>query len=143
MSFKPSISFHAEDTSFSLENENDVIKWIRNTIVKEGKKSGEITYIFCSDNYLHKINLDFLNHDTLTDIITFNYCEDDVINADIFISIDRVRENANDYEVSFITELNRVMIHGVLHLLGYNDKTEAEQSQMRAKEDFYLSLQSK
>lgn len=140
MSLSSSISFHSEDTSFELKNSAPTINWIHKTILLENKVLGEITYIFCSDEYLHKINLEHLNHDNYTDIITFNYCEDDVISADIFISIDRVKENAKTFNVSFNDELDRVVIHGVLHLFGYNDKTDEEQEEMTAKEDFYLSL---
>jgi rRNA maturation RNase YbeY len=104
------------------------------------KKTGEINYVFCSDLYLHKINLEHLNHDTYTDIITFNYCEEDIISGDIFISIDRVKENSITYHTNFQKELNRVMIHGILHLVGFDDKSESDKELMRSKEDFYLSL---
>lgn len=140
MSLSSSISFNSENISFKLDNPKEVTEWIINAIKKEGCETGEISYIFCSDEYLYKINLEYLNHDTYTDIITFNYCEEKQINSDIFISIDRIRENAETYNVTFLSELNRVIIHGILHLLGYNDKTELEQKEMRAKEDFYLSL---
>ena len=140
MSFSSSISFHSEDISFDFETIKLTSSWVEEAILKEGKFLGEISYIFCSDEYLYKINLKHLNHDTYTDIITFNYCEDDVINSDIFISIDRVKDNANTYGVDFINELHRVIIHGVLHLIGYNDKTGGEQEVMTSKEDFYLSL---
>jgi len=136
------ITFHTEDIFFDLDNQTEVLKWINKTISNEGKSTGEISYIFCSDNYLHKINLEHLNHDTLTDIITFNYCEDELINSDIFISIDRVKENAKEFKTTFNNELFRVMIHGVLHLLGYDDKTDSDKKTMRLKEDFYLSLLS-
>lgn len=135
-----SISFHSEEVSFELTNSYKTIEWIIATINNEQKHLGEINYIFCSDEYLHKINLEHLNHDTYTDIITFNYCEEDVISSDIFISIDRVKENAKTFNVSFKDELDRVIIHGILHLLGYNDKTDDEQEEMSLKEDFYLSL---
>lgn len=134
------ISFFSEDISFELGDAASVEHWIQTTIQKEGKNLGEISFIFCSDSYLHQINLTHLNHDTYTDIITFNYNEEAVLNGDIFISIDRVKENATTYNVSFENELNRVMIHGVLHLAGYEDKTDQEKAAMRAKEDFYLSL---
>jgi rRNA maturation RNase YbeY len=135
------VSFFNEDISFELLDDAKSQGWILNAIAGEGKSAGEINYIFCSDSYLHKMNLDHLSHDTFTDIITFNYCVDDVVSSDIFISIERVRENAEIYNVSFENELSRVMIHGVLHLLGYDDKTELERQVMRAKEDFYLTLQ--
>jgi len=101
-----------------------------------------LNYIFCSDTYLHKINLEYLKHDTLTDIITFDYSEKKQISGDIFISIDRIKENALKFNQSTDIELNRVLIHGVLHLLGYKDKTPKEKETMRAKEDFYLTLLS-
>lgn len=140
MFIQNSISFDSEAISFELEQPNLVKDWIQNTIVKEGKTAGEISYIFCSDEYLHKINLEHLQHDTLTDIITFNYCEDDLINSDIFISVDRVRDNAETFKTTFEDELSRVMIHGVLHLIGYDDKTDDDKVLMRSKEDFYLTL---
>ncbi len=140
MIFQSSISFDSEDINFELENENVTQKWVQKAISNEGKTLGEITYIFCSDVYLHKINLEHLNHDTFTDIITFNYCEADLISSDIFISIDRVKENAKFFSTTFQNELNRVMIHGILHLVGYDDKTDDDKLLMRSKEDFYLTL---
>lgn len=140
MLFSSSVSFHSEAISFDLSDIPKTTDWIVAVIENEGKKLGEINYVFCSDEYLLKMNIEHLNHDTYTDIITFNYCEQDVISSDIFISIDRVKENASTFSVSFVDELDRVIIHGVLHLLGYNDKTEEEQEQMTLKEDFYLSL---
>ena len=134
------ISFVSEDVSFNLKTHLLVEKWIKATLVAENKILGEITYIFCSDNYLHKINLEHLNHDTFTDIITFNYNVDEIINSDIFISIDRVKDNAETYNITFQNELYRVIIHGVLHLIGYDDKTVSDKKTMRSKEDFYLSL---
>lgn len=142
MANQSSISFFAEGIPFELENQNDIQSWIENTISKEDKMVGEISYIFCSDDYLHEINLEHLQHDTYTDIITFNYNVEDVISADIFISIDRVEENATTFSTTFQNELCRVIIHGVLHLLGYNDKSDSEKEVMRSKEDFYLSLLS-
>jgi probable rRNA maturation factor len=135
------ISFFSEEITFQLENELKTREWVLQTIIKENKTLGEINYIFCSDDYLHKMNVEHLNHDTFTDIITFNYCAGDIISSDIFISIDRVKENADTFQASFGNELKRVMIHGVLHLLGYDDKTEEDKETMRAKEDFYLNLQ--
>lgn len=115
-------------------------RWIRDIIQRENKQLGFIDYIFCTDEYLLKINQDYLDHDTLTDIITFNYNEDDSVNADIFISIDRVRENAKKHNQLFEDELDRVLIHGVLHLVGYNDKSEEEKEIMRKKEQECLTL---
>ena len=134
------ISFFSEDLSFKLDNELKTQAWVFKTIGDENKIPGEINYIFCSDSYLHKMNLEHLDHDTLTDIITFNYCIDSIINTDIFISVDRVKENAQDFNATFENELNRVMIHGILHLIGYDDKSEEDKKTMRAKEDFYLNL---
>ena len=140
MLLQDTISFHSEDISFELEGQLDAQKWIQKTIITEGKTVGEIAYIFCSDEYLHKINLEHLQHDTFTDIITFNYCVEELISSDIFISIDRVKENAILFNTTFEEEIGRVMIHGVLHLIGYNDKTDEEKVLMRSKEDFYLTL---
>ncbi len=136
------VSFFSEDIEFELSKEEVAVRWVQNTIENEGKKTGEINYIFCSDEYLHKINLEHLQHDTYTDIITFNYCEEKLVSADIFISIDRVKENAKTFQTSFQNELNRVIIHGVLHLVGYDDKSTSDKELMRTKEDFYLSLQA-
>ncbi len=108
-------------------------------ILKEQKIKGDITFVFCSDDYLLKLNKDYLQHDYFTDIITFDYCEKNIISGDIFISIDRIKENARQYNVTFENELQRVMIHGVLHLVGYKDKSEEEKKIMREKENFYLN----
>jgi probable rRNA maturation factor len=140
MNNQNTISFCSEDISFEFEHQLLVEKWIKEAILIEGKSMGEITYIFCSDDYLHKINLEHLKHDTFTDIITFDYCVDEIINSDIFISIDRVKDNALTFQTMFQDELFRVMIHGVLHLLGYKDKLDTEKKMMRSKEDFYLTL---
>lgn len=134
------IYFLSEDISFDLEHQKEIQFWIHDVITREEKSTGEITYIFCSDNYLHKINLEHLQHDTFTDIITFNYCIEETINADIFISIDRVKENAVSFNNTFQNELSRVIIHGILHLVGYDDKSKLDKETMRSKEDFYLSL---
>ncbi|HRN40458.1 MAG: rRNA maturation RNase YbeY [Flavobacteriales bacterium] len=136
-----SISFHSEDVDFQLENEQQIIDWIKNTIQQEAKSATEISYIFCTDEYLYQMNLEYLNHDTYTDIITFDYTEKSVVSGDIFISIDRVKENAIKFKTTFKNELSRVIIHGVLHLLGYKDKTPEQKQVMRSKEDFYLTLQ--
>jgi len=136
------ILFNSEEIDFSLPNEQSIIKWVESTIDAEGKILGEISYIFCDDKYLHNINLEYLQHDTYTDIITFDYTEMNIISSDIFISIDRIKENAKTFSNSFDNELHRVIIHGVLHLLGYKDKSVADAKMMRAKEDFYLTLLS-
>lgn len=114
-------------------------KWLNQVISNEDKQEGIITYIFCNDDYLLEKNIRFLNHNTLTDVITFDYCEGNSVSGDIFISIQRVKENSEVFKVDFLTELNRVMVHGLLHLLGYKDKTESESSLMRKKENYYLS----
>ncbi|MCO5936746.1 rRNA maturation RNase YbeY [Mucilaginibacter sp. RB4R14] len=135
----PAITFHEEDISYKLKNKNAVRKWITNTIVAECYKLSELTYIFCTDEYLLKINQEYLDHDTYTDIITFdNSYEKGVIVGDIFISIERIKENAAKFGVTPGQELHRVIIHGTLHLLGYPDKTPAAKKKMTQKEDFYL-----
>ena len=132
------ISFHYE-TDFLLENTKSFIRWIKNVILEENKELGEVNYIFCDDKYLLGKNIKYLDHNTLTDIITFNYCEGNVISSDIIISIERVMENSSIFENSFSEELNRVMIHGILHLIGYNDKTDGEKEIIRKKEDYYVN----
>jgi rRNA maturation RNase YbeY len=132
------ISFNYE-TDFKLENETQISEWISKAISAENCKEGELNYIFCSDDYLHKINVDFLNHDTLTDIISFDYSVGKELHGDIYISVERVEDNAKDFNVSFDDELARVMIHGILHYCGYKDKSEANANLMRTKEDYYLS----
>jgi len=133
------ITFNYE-TDFRLENETLISNWIQEVIESETKSAGEISYIFCDDDYLHNINLQYLNHDTLTDIISFDYGVGNQVNGDIFISIDRVKENAKEFKVAFDDELRRVIIHGILHYCGYKDKTEKEEEQMRAKEDEKLQM---
>lgn len=128
------------ETDFQLENELVYEQWIDAVIESEGKEPGEINYIFCDDEYLHNINMQYLNHDTLTDIISFDYCIGDLISGDIFISIERVMDNAKDYEVSFNEELLRVLAHGVLHYCGYKDKTENEALLMRTKEQEKIDM---
>ncbi|OFY93650.1 MAG: rRNA maturation RNase YbeY [Bacteroidetes bacterium RIFCSPLOWO2_12_FULL_31_6] len=135
-------SFFSKDISFTLKNQFKIKEWVLLSILKEGKTAGEISYIFCSDEYIYQINLEHLKHNTYTDIITFNYCENNIISGDIFISIDRVKENAITYNTTFQNELHRVIIHGILHLIGFNDKTNEDKALMRSKEDFYLSLLS-
>ena len=114
-------------------------KWLNQVISNEDKQEGIITYIFCNDDYLLEKNIRFLNHNALTDVITFDYCEGNSVSGDIFISIERVKENSEVFKVDFLTELNRVMVHGLLHLLGYKDKNEWESNLMRKKENYYLS----
>lgn len=135
------IEFNYE-TNFKLENEAEISKWISNTIASEGYTLGEISYVFCDDDYLHKLNLEFLKHDTLTDIISFDYTLGKTVQGDIFISVERVADNANDFGEPFTNELCRVIIHGVLHYCGYKDKTKDDEALMRSKENHYLSLLS-
>ena len=135
----PEILFHQEDIDFNAPDSDMLQKWIEATIANEAKIAGNLNFIFCSDTYLHKINVDYLQHDTLTDIITFPY-SDTKIEGDIFISIDRVHVNANTFNTIFENELKRVIIHGVLHLCGYGDKTDDEAKEMRAKENQYIGL---
>ena len=132
------IDFFSE-TAFSLQNPDGIARWISKIINYLKREEGEISYIFCDDQYLHKLNLEFLNHDTLTDIISFDNSLGNQINGDIFISIERVKENADTYKTNFEDELHRVIIHGVLHYCGFNDKTKAEATLMRKKEDEALS----
>tara|TARA_A100000171_G_C2130667_1_gene146494 strand:- start:2125 stop:2553 length:429 start_codon:yes stop_codon:yes gene_type:complete len=137
------INFFSEDIDFTLKSEDQIIAWLQRIAEAENSSIEEISYIFCSDDYLLKINQEYLDHDYYTDIITFDNRDnpEDPIESDIFISIDRVTENASDQNVSFELELKRVLTHGLLHLIGYNDKTEEEQQLMREKEEAYLSLQ--
>ena len=136
-----SINFFCEDVAFELTHSETIQAWITHTINNENHSISELNYIFCSDEYLHKINIDYLDHDYYTDIITFdNSDEEQIVEGDIFISIERVEDNAQDQGIAFELELRRVLIHGVLHLLGYKDKSQSEQQQMREKENAYLSL---
>lgn len=137
------IHFFEEDIVSNLKKKKDTKNWIKETILVEGKTLGTLNYVFCSDEYLHKMNVDFLQHDTLTDIITFDQSEiENKIEGDIFISIDRVLDNAKKFNTTYKDELNRVMIHGALHLIGYKDKKKADQELMRSKEDYYLSTRT-
>jgi rRNA maturation RNase YbeY len=133
------ISFNYE-TEFQLDNENQIIEWLSRVILSEKKKEGDINYIFCDDEYLVEINQQYLNHDTLTDIISFDYSVGNELHGDIFISIERVKENAVDFNVSFDEELKRVMAHGVLHYCGYKDKSEKDELLMRSKEDEKIKM---
>jgi len=133
------ISFNYE-SDFILDQEEYFSSWIETIITSEDKVVGEIAYIFCNDDYLHAINMQYLNHDTLTDIISFDYTEGDIISGDIFISIERVKDNAIDFNVSFEEELKRVIAHGVLHYCGYKDKTNIDAALMRSKEEEKIKL---
>ena len=131
------ITFNYE-TSFELKSEILLKNWIENVVAEEDFSIGEINYIFCDDDYLHKLNVEFLQHDTLTDIISFDNTLGKLISGDIYISVERVRDNAKDFKVSFLDELHRVMIHGVLHYMGYKDKSEKEKIKMRNAENTAL-----
>lgn len=133
------INFNYE-TDFVLENEEVFERWLSAVIVSENKKEGEINYIFCDDDYLHKINVEYLDHDTLTDIISFDYTMGNELSGDIFVSIERVKDNANDFKVSFDDELKRVLVHGILHYCGYKDKTDADAELMRSKENQKIAM---
>lgn len=134
-----SVYFHKESVSIEF-NEDLVSDWINSCISEVSKITGDLSVIFCNDEYLKTINIKYLNHDYYTDIITFDYSEKDTISGDLFISIDRVIENAKLNNVHFINELYRVIIHGVLHLCGYNDKTVKEKKEIREKENFFLNI---
>ncbi|MBC7864558.1 MAG: rRNA maturation RNase YbeY [Bacteroidia bacterium] len=129
------VSFLHSSENFSLQKKAVLKKWISAIIKQEKKKEGKIIFLFCNDKKLHSINKEFLNHDTLTDIITFDYSEGEKISGEIYISTERVFENAEKFSGSFLEELHRVMIHGVLHLCGYKDKSPADKKQMRQKEE--------
>lgn len=141
LSESPEISFFSEDVPFEFTHETLVSDWIQNVANNHNATVGELSFIFCSDEYLHKINVEYLDHDTYTDIITFDNAEEEgLVEGDIFISVDRIEENASQFETSFDNELFRVIIHGVLHLLGFKDKTAEESDKMRKNEDACLSL---
>lgn len=136
-----SINFFSEEISFSLDHPRKTSSWIKSMIKKEKRQLKEINYIFCTDSFLLNLNQGFLNHNTLTDIITFDNSENKaVLEGEIYISIDRVKENASKFKSEFKDELDRIIIHGVLHLLGYKDKKASDKGQMRKKEEACLSL---
>jgi len=135
------ITFFQEDIVFELPDPDETRSWINKVITQEEADVQYLNFIFCSDDYLHNINMEYLSHDTLTDIVTFDNSENpDNIEGDVFISVDRVKDNSNSFDTSFDEELHRVIIHGVLHLIGFNDKTDEQKSQMREKEEACLSL---
>jgi len=134
------IAYYSEQTDFILKGKVKNNQWLRLVCESEIRKPGDISVIFCSDDYILDINNRFLSHDYFTDIITFDYCEGDKVSGDLFISVDSVKVNAELYGDGFDREIHRVMVHGVLHLIGYDDQTEAEKKIMREKEDYYLSL---
>ena len=122
-----------------LINTKDINLWINSVIIEEGMIIGELVYVLCNDEYLLEKNIQFLNHNSLTDVITFDYSQDEIISGDILISTERVAENAKIFKVHYLTELHRVMVHGLLHLLGYKDKIEKDANTMREKENYYLN----
>ncbi|MDD6000679.1 MAG: rRNA maturation RNase YbeY [Bacteroidales bacterium] len=134
------ISFQFEDANFEFSDPEKVENWIIKTIETEKCFTGNVTYIFCSDSYLLDVNRKYLNHDYFTDVITFDYVKNSKISGDIFISIDRITEDAKIFNVSRENELLRVMIHGVLHLIGYDDQTDEQEEEIHKKEDFYLNI---
>jgi probable rRNA maturation factor len=133
------IQFSNQETTFFLQNKLKVKEWVRNILTEEGKSIGDISYIFCSDDYLFQLNRKYLKHQTLTDIITFDYSEEGKVSGDVFISLDRVKENSKSFSKSFNEELGRVMAHGVLHLAGYKDKSEVDKIKMTERENKYLN----
>ncbi len=133
------INFNYE-TDFKLLDDAKISKWISTIIINENCKEDEINYVFCDDVYLHKLNVEFLDHDTLTDVISFDYSVGKTLQGDIFISVERVADNAKDFKVEFESELHRVIVHGILHYCGYKDKSEADAAEMRNKENEALAL---
>jgi probable rRNA maturation factor len=133
------ISFNYEN-DFELQNEDQISNWISKVILSENKKEGDINYIFCDDEYLLNLNEQYLDHDTLTDIISFDYSVGNELHGDIFISVERVQDNATDFNVTFDEELKRVLVHGILHYCGYKDKSESEEQVMRQKEEEKMKM---
>ena len=133
------ISFNYE-TDFELSDETAISNWLSQVILSESKKEGDINYVFCDDEYLYKINVEYLDHDTLTDIISFDYSIGNELHGDIFVSVERVVDNAKDYEVTFDEELKRVLVHGILHYAGYKDKSEDDELKMRQKEEEKMAM---
>jgi probable rRNA maturation factor len=133
------ISFNYEN-DFELQNEDQISTWISKVILSENKKEGDINYIFCDDEYLLNLNEQYLDHDTLTDIISFDYSVGNELHGDIFISVERVQDNATDFNVTFDEELKRVLVHGILHYCGYKDKSESEEQVMRQKEEEKMKM---
>ena len=133
------VSYFTEDITFNFKEKRLNSRWLKFVAESESKRLGDIAIIFCSDNYILDVNIKYLQHDYFTDIITFDYCEGKKLSGDLFISIDSVRENAAFYKTEFAQELNRVIVHGLLHLIGYDDHTPEDVAVMRAKENYYLS----
>ncbi|MFV0378673.1 MAG: rRNA maturation RNase YbeY [Mangrovibacterium sp.] len=135
-----SILFHNEDVKSPKIKKQLVKNWIKSVIASEGKQLGDVNYIFCSDEYLLQVNKQYLNHDYYTDIITFDYVKEGLISGDIFVSVDRIEENGKQYGSGFDAELSRILVHGILHLIGFGDKTPQEKKIMTGKEDQYLAI---
>ena len=136
------ISYYFQNTDFLFRSKTITSRWLRLVAESEIRRIGDISIIFCSDNYILEVNQKYLNHDYFTDIITFDYCEGERLSGDLFISVDTVRENSIEYGTDFNDELNRVIVHGVLHLIGYDDHSDEDIAIMRKKEDYYLSLRT-
>ena len=133
------IHFFLEGTDYRILNKNLVRVWLSKAIYQENKRVGELNIILCSDDYLYEMNVDFLQHDAFTDIITFDYSDEDIVSGDLFISINRIKENAKKFSITIKEELHRVIIHGVLHLCGHGDKKTSEKEKMTSKENYYLA----
>ena len=129
----------ASQNDFAIAKNTSKKDWIQKVVRNEGKQLGELSYVFCDDNFLHTINVEFLNHDTLTDVISFDYTQGDVVGGEIYISTERVADNAKDLNIAFTDELDRVIVHGLLHFCGYSDKSDLDKEKMRELEDFYLA----
>ncbi|MGM9753231.1 MAG: rRNA maturation RNase YbeY [Candidatus Cryptobacteroides sp.] len=134
------IRFFNEDIKFEYKERSLTKRWLKLVAESEIKRIGDVNVIFCSDNYILDVNIKYLQHDYFTDIITFDYCEKNILSGDLFISIDSVRENANFYGTEFKEELNRVIVHGLLHLIGYDDHSPEDIATMRSKENYYLGI---
>ena len=134
------VSYFTEDTSFAFKEKRLTSRWLKLVAESEIRRLGDISIVFCSDNYILDVNMKYLQHDYFTDIITFDYCEGDRLNGDLFISVDSVRENASFYGTEFADELNRVIVHGILHLIGYDDHSEKDIAEMRATASCCRSL---
>ncbi len=136
------VTYHLQDTDFKFKHKLLNNRWLKMVAESEIKRLGDISIIFCSDPYILEVNLKYLQHDYFTDIITFDYCEGNRLSGDLFISVDSVRENAEYYSVEFEDELNRVIVHGILHLIGYDDHSDEEKIIMREKENYYLQMRN-
>lgn len=143
MSEENTIEYHTEEIEFELPDAEKVSNWILSVVSNESKILSAVNFIFCNDPYLHSINVEYLDHDTLTDIVTFQYSKHPYIEGDLFISMDRIKENANTFQVPLLKELHRVMIHGILHICGYGDKSTEEKKLMREKENAALAILEK